>query len=132
MSVRVYPVGALPTEGDCQATIIEAARALGYRAHHQRPATNRSGRWSSAIEGDKGFPDLIIAGQGRCWALELKRRGNRPSTEQVRWITALAGAGLDARLLIVPDDMHAFITEMQRAVPTRRSNNHHQPRSPHQ
>jgi len=48
MSVRVYPVGALPTEGDCQTTIIEAARALGYRVHHQRPATIRDRRWASA------------------------------------------------------------------------------------
>lgn len=109
----------LPTEADCQTAIIAAARTLGYRVHHQRPARLADGRIRSTIQGDKGFPDLVIAGHGRVWIVELKRHGNRPSREQVQWITALAGAGIDARVLIVPDGQHAFITELQRARSTR-------------
>lgn len=109
----------LPTEADCQTAIIAAARALGYLVHHQRPARLADGRIRTTIQGDKGWPDLVIAGHGRCWAIELKRPGNPPSPEQVAWITALCAAGIDARVLIVPTSQHAFITELQRARSTR-------------
>ena len=109
----------LPTEAECQTAIIEAARAFCYRVHHQRPARLADGRIRTTIQGDKGWPDLVIAGHGRCWAIELKRPGNPPSPEQVAWITALCAAGIDARVLIVPTSQQAFIDEIQRARSTR-------------
>lgn len=100
-----------PTEAQCQTAIITAARTLGYLVDHQRPARTRDG-WRTAIEGDAGYPDLTIVGHGRAWFIELKRRGNRPSAAQVAWLDTMLAAGLDVRLLIVPEGQQAFIDEL--------------------
>src|SRR5215217_4018452 len=61
-----------PTEAECQATIIEAARVLGYRVAHFRAARTMHG-WRTPLQGDAGWPDLVIAGHGHCLVVELKR-----------------------------------------------------------
>ena len=103
-----------PNETACQTTIIHAARTLGYRVHHQRPSVSRAGRWASAIQGDPGWPDLVICGHDRLWVIELKRHGGKPTADQVSWLTALTRAGVDARLVIVPDHQQALIDELAR------------------
>jgi hypothetical protein len=51
------------TEADLQATILDAARLLGWRACHFRPARTTRG-WRTPVEGDPGFPDLTLAKAG--------------------------------------------------------------------
>lgn len=99
------------TEAECQRAIVAAASILGYRVHHTRPARSQRG-WSTPIQGHPGFPDLVIVGHGRCFIVELKRRGNKPTADQVHWINQLSMAGVDARLLIVPEGQQEFIDEL--------------------
>ena len=103
-------------EAALQRTIVEAARFYGYRVHHARPARTVQG-WRTAITGDKGFPDLILALDGLVHAWELKTRGGRLSADQLEWANALANghparleyrvvrpSGLDEALAILEDD----------------------------
>jgi 5-methylcytosine-specific restriction endonuclease McrA len=53
-----------------QRTIVEAARLLGYRVQHARPARTQRG-WRTPIEGDVGFTDLVLAKpRRRCFAFD--------------------------------------------------------------
>lgn len=111
-----------PLEADCQRAIVDAARHFGYLVHHQRPGLTAAGRIINNIQGDKGFPDLVIVGHGRCLIVELKRRPNKPSKDQVAWLAALTAAGADARVVIVPEQQQALIDELhQIAINTRRT-----------
>lgn len=100
-----------PHERDCQTTIIEAARMLGYLVHHSRPARSAKG-WRTAIQGDAGLPDLLIVGHGKVFAVELKRRGGKPTDEQVAWLAAFHAAGVDGGVVYVPDEQQAFIDRL--------------------
>lgn len=98
-------------ETDYEDTIVDGARALGYRAHAERPARSAAG-WRTAVKGDAGWPDVTIAGYGLLLVLELKRKGNKPTPEQVAWLEELVAAGVDARLVTVPDDTNALLVEL--------------------
>lgn len=81
------------TEAQFQTWVISVARWNGWLVHHTRPAQVGS-RWMTAIEGDAGFPDLVLAHptRGVIFA-ELKRQTGRLSKPQEAWNTRLqAGA----------------------------------------
>lgn len=106
-----------PTEAECQTTIIEAARLAGWLVHHARPARSERG-WATPIQGHAGFPDLVLVHPLRgLLAIELKRRPNKVTPEQHRWLVALRLAGVDARVVWVPDEMDALIAELTAPVP---------------
>jgi hypothetical protein len=100
----------MPTETDYQTTIIEAARIGGWRHVHFRPARTTHG-WRTPFTGDPGFPDLILVRERVIFA-ELKRRPNQLTPEQRAWLGALSLAGADARLILLPDDLDTFCTEL--------------------
>lgn len=103
---------ALATEREYETTILEAARIGGWRVHAERPAQTAKG-WRTAIRGSAGWPDLFLVHPTRgAMALELKRRPRRPTVDQELWLAALAGAGIDARLVYVPDDLDALVREL--------------------
>lgn len=87
---------AMP-EADLQREVIRLARMYGWRIHHSRPSIDRSGKWSTAITGDRGLPDLILVhnGQHRILFRELKREKGRVDPEQRAWMDALLNAGVD-------------------------------------
>lgn len=80
-----------PTEAQCQDTIIAAARRCGWLVHAERPAVNRSGRWSTPVQGHPGFPDLVLITPDRTQLhlVELKRRPNKLEPAQHVWLDAL-------------------------------------------
>jgi len=98
-------------EGDYEDTLVDGARTLGYRVHVQRKARTAAG-YRTTIKGDAGWPDVVICGRGRFIVLELKRPGNKPTPEQRAWLTALVAAGIDARVLIVPNELDDFLEEL--------------------
>ena len=82
------------SEAAFTAAVIEAAHALGWIVHHCRPGRTAKG-WTTPIQGDKGFPDLVMVRKHRLIFAELKgidvreRRG-KLSFSQSKWILALA------------------------------------------
>lgn len=52
-----------------------------------------NGRWRTPFEGDKGFPDTVIARRGRIIVAELKANDGRPEPEQLRWLEELGPIG---------------------------------------
>jgi hypothetical protein len=104
---------ALALEEDYEDTLVAAARALGYRVHVERKARGAGG-YRTPIKGDAGWPDVVIAGHGRHLVLELKRPPNGPTPEQLAWLEELRAAGVDARLLVVPDELDALLEELAR------------------
>ncbi|BCW96778.1 MAG: VRR-NUC domain-containing protein [Fimbriimonadales bacterium] len=97
------------SEQEFQRTLLELARLKGWRVHHTRPALDRRGRWLTPIQGDAGFPDLVLARGGRVLFVELKREGRRPSPQQQAWLDALAGcAGVEVYVW-TPRDWSAIV-----------------------
>ena len=85
---------AIPVpEATFQAQIIDLAHLQGWLAHHTRPAQNRRGQWGTPIQGDAGFPDLVLVRAGHLIIRELKREGAKASPEQRVWLEALEGVG---------------------------------------
>jgi len=78
------------SEAQLQRTIIEAAQWHGFLAAHFRPAQTSRG-WRTPVEGDAGFPDVVLAKQGIAFAFELKSERGKLSSEQEAWGEELIG-----------------------------------------
>lgn len=78
-------------EKDFQANVVELAKITGWRVHHARAVQNFDGRHMTPIQGDAGFPDLVLARKGRVIFAELKSESGRLGEQQLRWLAALAG-----------------------------------------
>lgn len=74
------------SENDFMQWAIHCARMFGWRLHHCRPALTRSGRWATPVQGNVGFPDLVLLRPPRLVVAELKSDRGRLSTEQEAWL----------------------------------------------
>ena len=101
-------------EKDFQRTVIEMAKVLGWRVHAERPAIRQSGKWSTPIQGDAGFPDLVLAHpqKGVIFA-ELKSERGKATDAQMEWMDALYAAGQRVHLW-KPRDMDAIEQTLKR------------------
>jgi hypothetical protein len=89
-------------ERDFQSTVIDAARLLGWRVVHFRPARTEHG-WRTPVEADgAGFVDLVLV-RDRVLFVELKGSATRLTPEQRQWLDALDAAGAEVYLWL-PDD----------------------------
>lgn len=86
---RWYNTKGELTEEGFQTKLIHWARKHGWLVHHTRHAKIREGRYITPIQGDVGFPDLVLVKDGRVVFAELKVGRNRPSSDQIRWGEAL-------------------------------------------
>lgn len=85
-----------PTEAEFQKQVIALARLRGW-AVYSVPDSRR------VTAG--GFPDLVLmhpSGPTPLVAAELKRKGQKPRADQVRWLQAFRCAGVPA-FLWTPD-----------------------------
>ena len=73
------------TERDFQAQVEAILRARGWRYYHT---------WSSRHSA-AGFPDLVCVRGSRLVFAELKREDQEPTDDQVAWLDAIRGLGLD-------------------------------------
>lgn len=90
------------SELECQRVIVAAAKRGGWRCHAQRAALQRSGKWSTAIMGDAGFPDLVLSHPTRgTHMIELKRAPNKVEPAQQQWLNLLP----NARVVWVPEQL---------------------------
>lgn len=78
-------------EKDFQNNVVELAGITGWRVHHARTTQHRDGGWQTPIQGDVGFPDLVLARRGRIVIAELKSETGTLSDEQTLWLSELAG-----------------------------------------
>ena len=69
-------------------TIIGLAKLRGWRIVHFRPARTERG-WRTLMQGDTGFPDLVMARAGQVIFAELKSAKGRLRPDQEAWISAL-------------------------------------------
>jgi len=107
------------TERDYYATVVDAARIFGWRVAHFRPALTKHG-WRTPVSGDgAGFPDFVLVHPlaRRVWWRELKTDGDKPTDAQTAWGSDLIAAGADWRVVHVPSEADAFITELARREP---------------
>lgn len=87
------------SETSFQSAVLELARIYGWRVFHARPSQTRNGRWITAMAGDAGFPDLVLAHPTRgVLFAELKTAIGRVSPQQTEWATVLTAAGAEYHL----------------------------------
>jgi hypothetical protein len=79
-------------ERELQDAIVECAQLLGWKVMHTRPAWTAKG-YRTPIQGDVGFPDLVLARGPRMIFVELKSSRGTLSPAQVAWKQALEWAG---------------------------------------
>ncbi len=79
------------TEAKFTKMVIDLAKLHHWRVAHFRPARTNKG-WRTAMSGDVGFPDLVLAKAGRVVFAELKVGKNWPTAEQAVWLEALEGS----------------------------------------
>jgi len=91
------------TEREFQNAVVKLARVYGFRVMHTRPAMMRSGRWSTPLQGDPGWPDLVLCGRGRVLFRELKVGRNKLEPDQEAWRDTLVAAGCDWKLWTLAD-----------------------------
>jgi len=79
------------SEDDFKDRVVDLAHYHGWLVHHDRPARQKDGSWATHIQGDRGFPDLVLVHRKRKILVfaELKstKGGIRP--DQRTWLDAL-------------------------------------------
>lgn len=80
------------SERDFLGQVIDLARLCGWLVHHQRPARTAQG-WRSAVQGHKGFPDLVLVRGPYVLFVELKTDSGKTTPEQEDWLARLKAAG---------------------------------------
>lgn len=88
--IDVTPLPLTLSEASFQNTVIEYAHLRGWLVHHSRAARTGKG-WRTAIQGDAGLPDLVLARNGKVVLAELKRTGGRATDAQRAWLEASDG-----------------------------------------
>lgn len=74
-----------------QAKVVQLAKMNGFRVHHARAVQQANGRWLTAIQGDPGFVDLVLAHPSRGVLMcELKSDTGKLTPGQVAWQHSLA------------------------------------------
>lgn len=89
MLLDIPPLPQEITEAQFQQAVINIAQYSGWLVTHFRPALTKSGRWATAIQGHKGFPDLVLAKGWNVIIAELKTNKGKLSPEQVKWATEI-------------------------------------------
>ena len=85
---------AAVSEVELQRRVVQLAKNLHWKVVHFRPAQSKSGRWMTAMQGDPGFPDLVLANGKRVLFVELKSQKGRMEDEQHRWLDCLRVTGV--------------------------------------
>jgi hypothetical protein len=88
------------TEAEFQKQVIDLAQLFRWRVAHFRPARTAKG-WRTPVAADgAGFPDLVLAKEGRLIFAELKAEKGRVSEAQALWLESL-GPSTEDRLVVV-------------------------------
>ena len=78
-------------EAQFQAQVIQLARINGWKVFHPAKMQSRDGTCRTALQGDKGWPDLVLAHRDKGLIVaELKSDKGTVSFDQQAWLTHLA------------------------------------------
>lgn len=77
------------TEQQFTNSVLEWAKVYGWLRFHVR----QSGEGGRNVQGDRGFPDLVLLKPPRLIFAELKVGRNKESAEQVQWLGWLLNLG---------------------------------------
>lgn len=84
--------------------VIALLHLYGWLVYHPLPAVHR-GRYVTAMQGDKGWPDIAAAHPVHGFLVaELKTDTGKVTAEQKQWMHALLSAGVEAYVWR-PDDL---------------------------
>lgn len=97
------PLAQKMTEDELLAAILDAAKYLGWRAYHVRNSK------AGIIQGDAGFPDLVLARKGRVLFVELKSEKGKLTPAQWAWLDDLGSAPRAIR----PPDLDGFLESLR-------------------
>ena len=107
MTAKAPAGGKIPeSESGFQKAVIDLAHLRGWICHHARPAQTNKG-WRTPIQGDAGFPDLVMARGSRVVVAELKSDTGRVSPHQAEWLARLSHALTDVHVWS-PKDFEAI------------------------
>jgi len=96
------------TETQFLQRVVDTAKLYGWLVTHFRPAKTERG-WRTALQGDSGFVDLVLARGGVVLHAELKVGGGRPRPDQISWGEAIG----DTYRLWYPDDWDDIVEELR-------------------
>lgn len=105
----------VPYESDDQITVIEWCKLHGILVNHTANEGKRTpwqGNKLKKMGLSKGFPDIsILEPRGKYHGLyiEMKRKGNKPTTEQIEWLRNLKSKGYATGLCYSASDAIALI-----------------------
>ena len=77
-------LGKYMTEAQFTDTVVKLAQFNGWRAVHFRPARTKEG-WRTAMIGDRGFVDVVLARGGVVLHVELKKQDGVMRPGQKEW-----------------------------------------------
>jgi hypothetical protein len=81
-------------EAQFKNAVIELAQRYGWFVHHDLPAMNKRGKWATHIQGDSGFPDLVLVNpKGVLVFAELKTDIGVVRKTQNAWLDRLEQSG---------------------------------------
>ncbi len=84
-------IAASMSEDDLVSAIIDEAHDAGWLAVHHRPAQTAKG-YRTAVQGDKGDPDLLLSRAGVVLLIEAKSEKGTLSPEQKLWRDAVGAS----------------------------------------
>ena len=93
------------SEEELLACIIKTAHLFGWLACHQRPMRTKDGEWRTGVQGDKGFPDIVLVNETKLLIIEAKSEIGKLALEQEEWIRRLRLAHYKNGVLVLrPSD----------------------------
>ena len=105
------------TEKAFQSNVVDAARKLGWMVHHSRTARilrkDGTAFYATPLQGDPGFPDLVLVKGKRILWRELKTEQGTLTDEQHEWQGRLLWAGADWAIWR-PSMMDGIVEDLQR------------------
>lgn len=101
-------------EAQLTDVIVDAARLYGWKVAHFRPAQTARG-WRTAMQGDTGFPDLVLARDGEVIMAELKVGRAKRRPDQMAWAEAI---GPDLYQLWTDRDLDAIMRRLRTRRPS--------------
>lgn len=98
--------------GHIQAT----ATQFGWRFAHFRPGRTKDGGWKTAVQGDRGFVDCVIANGERVLFVEAKSELGKLGEGQPEWLEALDNVYETSSQVWRPSDWYGdkIIKELRR------------------